>query len=88
MRKGVSKQQAEDDEVLGRCIRLISTCYLKEPFPTLAQFSSNRKLDEIIDKHRKEKINLTKNELKDLIFDQGYKLKALVEDELLDYYLL
>lgn len=88
MRKGVSKQQAESEEVLGRCIRLISTCYLDKPFPTLAQFATNRMLDELIEKHRKENIKLETRIIKGLIFDQGYKLKALVEDELLDYYLL
>jgi len=88
MRKGASKRQAEEDEVLGRCIRVISNCYLNEPFPKLAQFSSPSKLYELIERSRKEKIGLTKYELKDIIFDQGKKLKALVEDELLDYYLL
>ena len=88
MRKGKSKREAEDEVILGRCIRLISTCYLDEPFPSLAQYSTNRKLDELIKKHRKEDIRLDNISIKSLIFDNGYKLKALIEDELLDYYLL
>ena len=87
MRKGVSKQQAESEEVLGRCIQLMSTCYLDKPFPQLAQFSSPNKLYELIEKNRKD-IILNKYELTDTIFDQGNKMKLLVEEELLNYYLI
>jgi|14BtaG_2_1085337.scaffolds.fasta_scaffold67114_2 hypothetical protein len=88
MRKGLSKQQAEEDEVLGRCIRIISTCYLDKPFPKLAQYSTNKNLDEIIELNKKNNIQLSTNEIKELIFSQGSKLKSLVEEDLLNYYLL
>jgi hypothetical protein len=88
MQKGVSKRQAEEDEVLGRCIRIVSTFYLKKPFPVLSQFASRKDLDELIEDNRKEYINLSTYELQELIFNQGNKLKALIEDNLLEYYLL
>ena len=88
MRKGVDKRKAEDDEVLGRCIRLISTCYLNKPYPILSQFSDRRDLDELILASRKEGVELGTYELQELIYRQGCKLKSLVEDDLLDYYLL
>lgn len=88
MRKGINKRQAEEDEVLGRCIRLISTCYLNKPYPILSQLSDSDDLYELITKHRKEGIKLNKYELRETIYSQGCKLKSLVEDDLLDYYLL
>jgi hypothetical protein len=88
MRKGISKQQAEEEEVLGRCYRFISNCYLKEPLPKYAQFSTQAKLDQLIELNKKTNIELSTNEIKELIFSQGDKLKILVEEDLLNYYLL
>ena len=88
MLKGKSKQQAEQDEVLGRCIEVISKIYLDKPLARYAQFSSQEDLNTLINRNKRKEIDMSVSQVKDEIMTNGYKLKALLEDDLLKYYLV
>lgn len=89
MRKGYNKRHQEDQEVYSRCMQFISKIYCNKECPKWFDNMNKQFVeDNYIYDYKKSFINLENEQVRSLITRQGRELKQMIENDLLDYYII